>query len=87
MPFDEFAETQPFIQLTHQEQAAVRSHPRTLEFDPQGAVERELKGLFLRLTHRLSSSAPPQAHPNPHPSELFSHFIKLVVHLDDGNPG
>jgi hypothetical protein len=32
--FDEFAERQPFIQLTHQEQTAVGSHPRTLEIDP-----------------------------------------------------
>ena len=31
---DEFAEPQAFIQLTHQEQAAVGSHPRPLEVDP-----------------------------------------------------
>ncbi len=37
VPFDEFAQAQPFIQLTHQEQTAVRSHPRTLEVDPQAS--------------------------------------------------
>jgi hypothetical protein len=26
-------------------------------------------------------------HPNPYPSGLFSHFIKLAVHLENGNPG
>ena len=34
VPLDEFGETQPFIQLTHQQQATVRSHPRTLEVNP-----------------------------------------------------
>jgi hypothetical protein len=29
----------------------IGSHSRTLEIDPQRAVERELKGPFLRLTH------------------------------------
>ena len=87
MPFDEFAETQPLIQLTHHEQAAVRSHPRTLEINPQPTIERELKGLFLRLTHRRPTSAQPRLHPNPCLSRLFAHIIQLVVHLDDGNPG
>jgi hypothetical protein len=61
-------------------------HSRALEVDPQRAVERELKGPLLRLTHRLPSSAPPQQHPSPHPSGLLSHFIKLIVHLENGNP-
>jgi hypothetical protein len=33
-PFDEFAESQPFIQLTHQEQARVGSYPRALKVNP-----------------------------------------------------
>jgi hypothetical protein len=41
-----------------------------MEVDLQRAIERELKGPFLRLTHQLPSSAPPHAHPNPHPSGL-----------------
>ena len=65
VPFDEFAEAQPFIQLPHQEQAAVRSDPRTLEVDLQRAVERELKGLFLCLTHRRATSAPPRIASKP----------------------
>jgi hypothetical protein len=63
------------------------SSSRTLEIDPQRVVKLELKGPLLRLTHCLSSSAPPRSHPNPHPSGLFSHFIKLAVHLENGNPG
>jgi hypothetical protein len=64
VPFDERAEAQPLIQLSHQEQAAVRSDARTLEVDLQPTIEQELKGLFLRLTHRRSTSAPRQSHPN-----------------------
>jgi hypothetical protein len=54
-------EAQPFIQLSHQEQAAVRSDARTLEVDLQLTIERELKRLFLRLTHRRSISTPTQS--------------------------
>jgi hypothetical protein len=78
---------QTFVQLAHQNQAAVGSHSRALELDPQGAVERELKGLLLRITHCPPTSTPPQPHPNPHPSGLCSHFINLIVHLENGNPG
>jgi hypothetical protein len=85
--FDERAEAQPFIQLAHQKQAAVGTHTRTLEVNPQPATERELKGLFLRVTHRRSTSPPPRSYPNPHLLRLFHHCITLVVHLENGNPG
>jgi hypothetical protein len=49
--FDQFTQTQTFIQLPHQNQATVRGDARSLEIDLQGAVERELKGLVLFLTH------------------------------------
>ncbi len=49
VPLDEIPQTQSLVQLPHQQQAAVGSHPRALELNPQGAVERELKGTFLRL--------------------------------------
>jgi len=71
VPFDEFAEAQPLIQLTHQEQAAVGSDARTLEIDLQPTIERELKGLFLPLTHRRATSASPRPHPNLRPPGLL----------------
>jgi len=61
VPLNERAEAQPLIQLSHQEQAAVRSDARTLEVDLQLTIERELKRLFLRLTHRRSISTPTQS--------------------------
>jgi hypothetical protein len=54
--FDQFAESQAFVQLAHQNQATIRSDSRPLEIDPQGSVERELKGLVLSLTHRVCTS-------------------------------
>jgi hypothetical protein len=86
MPLHECAQAQTLIQLAHQDQTAVGSHLRALELDPQRAVERELKGLFLRLTQWLPFSALSQSHPNPHPSGLFSLLIKLVVHSENRNP-
>jgi hypothetical protein len=46
------------FQLTHHEQAAVGRKARTPEVNPQPAIEREPKGLFLRLTCRLAASPP-----------------------------
>jgi len=79
VPFHEFAQAQTHIQLAHQNQTTVGSHSRALEVDHQGAVEGELKGLFLRLTHRLSSFTPPQSHSNPREWSLFKSIINLVV--------
>src|SRR6266849_2693843 len=53
---DEFAETQPLVQLPDQNQTSVGSDSRPLKIDPQGSVERELKGLILALTHWVSTS-------------------------------
>jgi len=47
---DEFAESQTFVQLPHQDQATIGSHSRSLEINLQGSIERELKGLVLLLT-------------------------------------
>ena len=63
VPLHERAQAQTFVQLAQQNQTTTGSHSRTLELDPQRAVERELKGLFLRLTHWLTTSAPPPSHP------------------------
>jgi len=49
---DEFALSQTFAQLPHQDQAAIRSNPRSLEIDLQRGVERELKGLGVFLPPR-----------------------------------
>jgi hypothetical protein len=48
---DEVAEAQPLVELPHEDQAAIGGDPRSLELDLQRRVERELKGLGLRLTH------------------------------------
>jgi hypothetical protein len=59
MPFNKFREAQTFVQLPHQDQTTIRGHSCTLEIDLERAIERELKGLVLRLTHRHSTSTPP----------------------------
>ena len=64
--FDQIAETQPLVQLPHQNQAAIGSDPRSLEIDLQGGVERQLKGLILFFTHWVSSSGASSLHSNPY---------------------
>ena len=54
---DQPAQTEPFVQLPHQDQAAIGSHPGSLKGDAQKPVERELKGLILALTYWVSTSA------------------------------
>jgi hypothetical protein len=54
---DEFAESQTFVQLTHQNQTTIGSDPRSLEIDFQSGVEGELKWLLLWLTHWVEASA------------------------------
>src|SRR5580693_86725 len=51
MPFYEYAQAQTLIQLAHQNQTTVGGHPSALEIDLQRAIERELKGPILCLTH------------------------------------
>src|SRR5215831_18336880 len=87
MSFHQFAQAEAFVQLAHQNQTTVGGHSRALTLDPQSAVERELKGPLLRLTHRLFTSALPRPHLNPRPSKHLLHFIKLIVHSENGNPG
>src|SRR2546425_2251686 len=53
---DEFAEAPPFVQLPDQNQTSVGIDSRPLKIEPQGSVERELKGLILCLTHWVSTS-------------------------------
>jgi hypothetical protein len=54
--FDELSQAEPFVQLAHQNQAAVGSDPRSLENDLQSRVEGKLKRLILLLTHWVSPS-------------------------------
>ena len=44
---DECLQPQALIQLAHQNEAGVRGDARSLERDPQEAIERELKRLML----------------------------------------
>jgi hypothetical protein len=53
---DERTQSQPLIQLAHQEQTTVRGDARTLEINFQRRVKRELKGLILLLTHWVEPS-------------------------------
>ena len=56
MLFREFAESQTFVQLPHQNQAGVRGNARSLKIDPHGSIERELKGLIWFFTYRVLTS-------------------------------
>jgi hypothetical protein len=58
-----------------------------LEIDLQRAIERKLKGAIFSLTHRRSTSAPPEPPPTLRLSRALEDFTKLVVDLDNGNPG
>ncbi len=78
--------SQPRIQRSHQEQAAVRSDVRTLEVDLQPSIERELKRLFLGLTHRCSTSAPLQSHP-PASIRAFKAFYPICSPLGKRKSG
>jgi hypothetical protein len=48
---DELAESQTFVQLAHQGQAAVGGDSRSPETDLQGNLKGKLKGLVWLLTH------------------------------------
>src|ERR1019366_5025537 len=63
---NEFTESQPFVQLPNQNQAAVGGDPRSLEIDLQRTIERELKWLILSLTHRVWPSRASLSRSNLH---------------------
>jgi hypothetical protein len=48
---DQFAEPEPLVEFTHQEQAAVGSSARTLETDFERSIKGKLKRSVLYLTH------------------------------------
>ena len=63
---DEITEAQTFVQLAHQNQAAVGGDPRSLEIDLQRSVEGELKWPVLSLTHWVLTSGASSSRSNPH---------------------
>jgi hypothetical protein len=63
---DEITEAQTFVQLAHQNQAAVGGDPRSLEIHLQRSVEGELKWLVLFLTHWVSTSKASSSPSYPH---------------------
>jgi hypothetical protein len=65
-------------QVTHQNQTTVGGNPSALEIDLQRAVEGELKGPILCLTHRHAISAPSRSQPNPCPSARLTHFTNCL---------
>ena len=56
MLLDQFSKSQPLVEFTDQDQAAVGSDARTLKIDLERGVEGELKGLFWAFTHWVSTS-------------------------------
>jgi hypothetical protein len=87
VPFDELAEAQQFIQLPHQQQAAVRSHSRALEVDLRPAIERELKlPIFVSHAPPLHLRTAPVAS-NPAPIKDFKEFYQIGSPPENGNPG
>jgi hypothetical protein len=58
-----------------------------LAVDLQRAIEGELKGPILCLTHHRSTSAPPRSRPKPRLSMAPLGLTTLVAHLENGNPG
>jgi hypothetical protein len=63
---NQFAEAQPFIQLTNQNETAVGGDPWSLETDLQGGVERKLKRPILFLTHWVWTSGASSSRSNPY---------------------
>ncbi len=82
---NERSEALPLIQLSHHEQAAVRSDARTLEVDLQPAFEREVKGLFLRRTQRRS--LPHRVNPKPASISAFRPFHPIGSPLEKRKSG
>ncbi len=66
VPIDQFAKAQLLIQLAHQNQAAVRGDPLSLEINLQRGVEGELKRPVLFLTHWVLTSIAASWLPNPY---------------------
>jgi len=56
MLLDQFSEPESFVELAHQDQAAVGRDARTLKIDPERSVEGELKRLVWAFTHWVSTS-------------------------------
>jgi hypothetical protein len=54
--FDKFTETQPFVQLPHQNQAVIGSNPLSLKRNPQKPVAGRLKCLFPAPAHSVCTS-------------------------------
>jgi hypothetical protein len=48
---DQFAESEPLVEFTHQEQATVGRNVRTLKANLERRIEGKLKTPFLYLTH------------------------------------
>jgi hypothetical protein len=65
---DQFTESEPLVEFTHQDQATVRRNVRTLKADLERRIEGELKGPFLYLTHWVLTSRTfsPRSHPYKH---------------------
>ena len=66
MPRDQFAESEPLVEFTHQDQATVRRNVRTLKTDLERRIEGKLKRPFLYLTYWVLTSGTSSSHSHPH---------------------
>jgi hypothetical protein len=65
---DQLTESEPLLEFTHQDQAAVGPNARTLEADLDRGIEEKLKRPVLYLTHWVltSGTSLPRSHPHKH---------------------
>jgi hypothetical protein len=66
MLVDQFSKTESLVELTHQDQAAVRRDAATLEIDLEGGVKRKLEGLSLSFTRWVLTSGASSSLSDPH---------------------
>ena len=59
---------------------------RKVGYDEANAGE-QLSKMKLHLRHHAPTAAPPRPRSDPYLSRFFASFIKLVIHLENGNPG
>src|ERR1039458_2079032 len=81
---DQFAEPEPLVEFTHQDQATFRSDAGALELDLERGVEGELKGPILYLTHWVLTSRTflPRSHPYQHLGWRHSEGSELRLKME-----
>jgi hypothetical protein len=63
---DQSSEPESLVEFAHQDQAAVRSDPGTLEIDLERGLAGEMKGLILYPTYWVLTSGASSSRSHPH---------------------